>query len=267
MSRTKPQVAVANSVNCKNYYFNALEGSWGFLPEAGEQFESAKMPLYFILLDTATFRITGRSRNEQRWSSTVGHQVENPVVTVKLSESEESYTGTWGAISPLIKDRGAKYMALVYAMTPDGELICLNFSGRNYSEFLNFLRKNGLPGWTDPADFFCNNFFSITGVKNYEPNPGEKTNYQTPSKVSVFGIGRISKPETAKMADAADKSLAEQLEAIFEHSQREQAAQQPVTPTQPATTRQLTQSSQPQQVAQAVQTSAPTVETFEDLPF
>lgn len=208
MSRTKESTIQTSPVTA-HYFLNMKTGKFSCLKEGEKDFLDVKLPFHFILLDAGAFRAAGKNMKTQRKiKSTMGHFVLNPSIKVFYEDTKEVIAeGSWRSIKDVVGEKSGRFVSVLFAATPAGEMVCIHLKGRAYSEWLKYLDENGAKG-KDPASFFADSFFSVTGTKSVSGDMGE-------SYVPTFTHAKISKDETVKMADELDFQLQCYFKTLF----------------------------------------------------
>lgn len=226
MSRTQESVSSSiTSPVSKRYSMQMNTGKISYQQGDDGIFNEVPLPFHFILLDSEAFRIAGKNMALKRnIKSNLAHRKLAPIVSV-FYEKDTNHaalplaSGLWRDIKEQVTEVGGRWSYVLYAATPDGEIITLTLRGRGGSEWLKFLESQGLPQQKDAASYFADSYFSITGTKIFK---GDVDSY-----VPVFSMGKISKQETKELANRLDVEVAVYFNQLFNKTDGAQAAPPP----------------------------------------
>lgn len=261
MSRTRATQTTESPVKGTIFY-NGQKGGFGKISDVeGGGIEDISLPLYFIVLDNSTFRVTGKKGLEKdapRYRSTLAHESRKKTLRVWYSGNSEKVLaeGTWGSISE--KLQGARFTRCIYAMCNIGgenAIWCIQLHGRALFTWMDYLKKNALDPCSDIA-------FSIKSTVEMVGKIG------TPSLVPVFSHSKIN-ADTVKKATEADEVLQSWLDDVFENGGKDgsEEASEDETPSAPAPANDPTR--QPSSIEQDHSFPTQDVTSYEDdsLPF
>lgn len=197
MSRTQENSVLASPVK-ERYFINGRDGTFSFLSadDQNATFQNVDFPFHFILLDSQGFRAKGE-HDKRKVKSTPGHFKYFPEIKLFYDDNgKELARGKWQQLKEM---PGIRFVSVITAAKPDGTVIELHLKGMAYAEFLKFVAASGADR-TDPAFYFRNDFFTITGLKQVP------TDFN-PAWVPELKVSKISKKETGEMADKLDQEL------------------------------------------------------------
>lgn len=155
MSRTRESTNIASPVETF-IFFNGNTGKFGRPVEDGEGMVDIELPLNFVVLDDAAYRIGGETRGggtKRKITSNLAHRDFGRRLTVTYKDNGALIAeGEWSQIQGTVKDLGGKYTMVLYCLVKMDEkyrICALHLRGRALAEWFKFSKGKNVCG-----DFF-----------------------------------------------------------------------------------------------------------------